>query len=78
MQREGRNCNWCGVINPRTAHWRVAERRFCCKGHRQNYLDWLKDNPVFEGERKVAEDAELNGYRFPSDTFAHGKSPRKS
>lgn len=56
MQREGKFCGWCQSINPRTSHWRVGDKRFCSKAHRQAFLDHLEDDPIFEkGAHEVKE-----------------------
>ena len=84
MNREGRNCIWCGTVNPRTSHWRVGNKRFCCKAHRQNYIDQQEDDPVFERghEPPKGENGHALPY-FPADsrshvvtTLVHGSSPK--
>ncbi len=77
MNREGKNCGWCGIPNPRTAHWRVGEKRFCSKAHRQEYLDSQNESEMFDPEARHPRNEELNGYRFPSSTTASGRSPRR-
>lgn len=38
MQREGKYCGWCQILNPPTSHWREGDKRFHSKECREKYL----------------------------------------
>lgn len=41
MNREGRDCAYppCGKPNPKTSHWHIGDKRFCCKAHYEAFKE---------------------------------------
>lgn len=87
VNREGRYCGLCGVLNPQTSHWHIGSKRFCKKEHYDEYKkrEEQRDSQRFESEHLPAK--EMNGYglpHFPADRdshvvhhLIHGRSPRE-
>lgn len=44
MTREKRFCGFCGITNPHLSHWEYDTKRFCCREHRQGYIDRQESN----------------------------------